>query len=152
VTPATALPFGTALALAQRTLTAPLAAILDTEGLTMPQWFTLNALGLRGPAPIETLAALLATNGLDDAAAREAVATLETAGLVHTAAGLASLTAAGTARYAGLRDRIGRVSAYVAERFGAARTEAARALLQEIAETDPAELTSRTSPRRPAAG
>src|SRR5689334_1587909 len=111
------LPFGTALALAQRTLSAPLAAVLGAEHVAMLEWFTLNALGLRGPTRVEALAELLATNGLDDAAARDHVAGLERGGLVETADGVVSLTPAGRTRYTELRDRIGRVTTRIFEQF-----------------------------------
>lgn len=135
------LPFGTALALAQRTLSAPLAAILATENLGMPEWFTLNALGLRGTTRTEVLADLLATNGLDAPATRELVAAMENCGLVEVRAGVVSLTPAGTARYANLRARISPATTRIFEQFGADRVESARRLLQEIADTDPQELT-----------
>jgi hypothetical protein len=60
------LPFGTALALAQRYLSRQLNQTIDACGLPAVEWFTLNALGLRGPTlPTATLADLSATNGLD---------------------------------------------------------------------------------------
>jgi hypothetical protein len=135
------LPFGTALALAQRTLSAPLAAVLGAEHVEMRDWFTLNALGLRGPTRLEVLVDLLATNGLDAAAARDLVAGLEHAGLVVVDDGVVSLTASGTARYTHLRDRIGLVTTRIFEQFAAERVETARDLLQEIAEIDPDELS-----------
>ena len=142
--PAPGLPFGTALALAQRTLSAPLAAVLEEERLPMLEWFTLNALGLRGTMPIDVVTGLLAGNGLDAPAARDLVADLEASGLVELHTGAVSLTDAGVARYTHARDRINEVTARVFEPFGAARVEAARILLQEIAYTDPEELTTRS--------
>jgi hypothetical protein len=144
VAQATKLPFGTALALAQRTLTAPLAAVLSAENLGMREWFTLNALGLRGSTRMEVLADLLATNGLDDSAARDLVAAMETSGLVEVRGSVVSLTQAGTTRYTSLRDRIGQVTTRIFEPFDAERVETARGLLQEIADTDPEELTRRS--------
>jgi hypothetical protein len=139
----TKLPFGTALALAQRTLTAPLAVVLRTEGLDMPEWFTLNALGLRGAAHMEVLADLLSTNGLDTAAAQNLVTAMKNAGLVEVNDGLVTLTSAGITRYTSLRDRIKLISNRVFEQFDPVRVETARALLQEIADIDPEELTRR---------
>jgi hypothetical protein len=107
----------------------------------MRDWFTLNALGLRGPTRLEVLVDLLATNGLDAAAARDLVAGLEHAGLVVVDDGVVSLTASGTARYTHLRDRIGLVTTRIFEQFAAERVETARDLLQEIAEIDPDELS-----------
>jgi hypothetical protein len=141
---ATNLPFGTALALAQRTLSAPLAAVLRTEHLGMREWFTLNGLGLRGSTRMEVLADLLATNGLDAAAARDLVAGMENSGLVEVRGGVVSLTQAGTARYTSLRDRISQVTTRIFERFDAERVETTRGLLEEIAEIDPEELTRRS--------
>jgi hypothetical protein len=138
------LPFGTALALAQRTLSAPLAAVLGDEHVEMREWFTLNALGLRGPTRIEVLADLLATNGLDAAAARDLVGGLERSGLVAVDEGVVSLTSSGADRYAHLRDRIGLVTTRIFEQFDAERVEVARDLLQEIADIDPDELTRRS--------
>ena len=145
MTQATRLPFGTALALAQRTLTAPLAAVLGRENLGMREWFTLNALGLRGATRMEVLAGLLATNGLDASAARDLVAAMEDSGLVEVRGGVVSLTQAGTARYTSLRDRIGQVTTRIFEQFDAERVEIARGLLQEIADIDPEELTRRSA-------
>jgi DNA-binding MarR family transcriptional regulator len=141
---ATKLPFGTALALAQRTLSAPLAAVLSTENLGMREWFTLNALGLRGSTRMEVLADLLATNGLDASAARDLVAAMENSGLVDVRAGVVTLTRAGTALYTSLRDRISQVTTRIFERFDAERVETTRGLLQEIAGIDPEELTRRS--------
>ncbi|MFC4999347.1 hypothetical protein ACFPIJ_16040 [Dactylosporangium cerinum] len=118
--------------------------MLDAEGLTMPAWFTLNALGLQGPTPTEALSNLLATNGLDTAAVAELLAALADAGLVDVDDGVASLTTAGTARYTQLRDRIGAVTTRIFERFDAADVETARRLLQQIAQTDPDRLIDRT--------
>jgi len=141
MTQAIRLPFGTALALAQRTLAAPLAAVLGAANVTMPQWFTLNALGLRGSTPVEVLSNLLATNGLDPAAVQELLTTLGSAGLVDVRDGVGSLTTTGTARYTELRDRIDVVTKRIFEQFDAARVETAHRLLQEIAEIDPEQLT-----------
>jgi DNA-binding MarR family transcriptional regulator len=135
------LPFGTALALAQRTITAPLDGIREAERTTAPAWFTLIALAMRGPSTADALAGLLATNGLDRTAVGDLLATMERDGLVEVDDGAVALTAAGTARHAHLRDRIGAIAARVAERFGPDRVEAARELLQEIAETDPREIS-----------
>ncbi|MFB9443482.1 hypothetical protein Dvina_40945 [Dactylosporangium vinaceum] len=115
-------------------------AVLNAEDVTMPQWFTLNALGLHGPTPAPVLSGLLATNGLDPAAVQDLLTTLEGAGLIEHD-GVVSLTTAGTARYAELRDRIDVVTTRIFERFDEARVESARILLQEIAETDPEQLT-----------
>ncbi|MFI5909376.1 MarR family winged helix-turn-helix transcriptional regulator [Dactylosporangium sp. NPDC051541] len=145
MTHASSLPFGTALALAQRVLTASLSAALDTENVTMPQWFTLNALGLRGSTSTQVLSNLLATNGLDPAAVQELLTTLDRAGLVEVRDGVVLLTTAGAARHAGLRDRIDLVTSRIFERFDEARVEIARSLLQEIAETDPEQLTHRSA-------
>lgn len=141
---ATKLPFGTALALAQRTLSAPLAAVLSTENLGMREWFTLNALGIRGSTRMEVLADLLATNGLDASAARDLVVAMENSGLVEVRGSVVSLTQAGTARYTSLRDRISQVTTRIFEQFDAERVETARGLLQEIADTDPEELARRS--------
>jgi DNA-binding MarR family transcriptional regulator len=143
MTPAT-LPFGTALALAQRTLTAPLAAVLDSENTTMPAWFTLNALGLRGSTPTAILSDLLATNGLDAAAVQSLLNELSNSGFLDIRDDVASLTEAGTTRYTQLRDRINAVTTRIFEQFDAARVETARSLLQDIAQTDPEQLTRHT--------
>src|SRR4051794_19568202 len=131
MTQATRLPFGTALALAQRTLAAPLAAVLSAEDTTMPEWFTLNALGLRGSTPVGVVSNLLATNGLDAAAVRELLGALGSAGLVEERDGVVSLTTAGATRYARLRDRIDVVTTRIFEQFDVARVEITRGLLQE---------------------
>lgn len=140
MTRATRMPFGTALALAQRVLTAPLAAVLGAEGMAMPAWFTLNALGLRGPSPVEVLSGLLATNGLDEPAVRGLLGELSRSGLVEDHDGVVSLTADGTARYTEMRDRIGTVTTRIFAQFDPARVETARSLLEEIAQIDPDQL------------
>jgi hypothetical protein len=144
MTPATKLPFGTALALAQRVLTAPLAAVLSAEDMAMPTWFTLNALGLRGPSPVEVLSDLLATNGLDEPAVRSLLNELTDSGLLEESDRVVSLTADGTARYTHMRDRIETVTTRIFEQFDAIRVETARSLLQDIAQTDPDQLTLRS--------
>src|SRR4051812_25012198 len=128
MTQASRLPFGTALALAQRTLAAPLAAVLSAEDVTMPQWFTLNALGLRGSIPVEVVSQLLATNGLDATAVQELLTTLNSAELIDVRDGVVSPTTAGTARYTELRDRIDVVTMRIFEQFDSARVETTRSL------------------------
>ncbi|WP_426503388.1 MarR family winged helix-turn-helix transcriptional regulator [Dactylosporangium sp. McL0621] len=147
MTSSTRLPFGTALALAQRTLAAPLTAVLQAERVSPPEWFALNALGLRGPSPVAALAALLATNGLDAAAVDGLLAGLARSGTVELHDGAAGLTPAGAARYAELRDRIGAVTTRIFAQFDPDRVETARGLLEEIAALDPDELTRRTVAR-----
>jgi hypothetical protein len=144
MSPRSPLPFGTALALAQRTLTAPLAAVLETENLGMLEWFILNTLGLRGPTPVDVLADLLATNGQDASATQKLTTALARSGLITVNGSMASLTQAGTTRYATLRTRIDQVTARIFEQFDAQQVETARSLLQEIADTDPNELTRRS--------
>jgi DNA-binding MarR family transcriptional regulator len=144
MTQATRLPFGTALALAQRVLAAPLAAVLNAEGMAMPVWFTLNALGLQGPSPVEALSGLLATNGLSDPAVRSLLGELADAELVDEREGVVSLTASGAARYTQMRDRIETVTIRIFEQFDATSVETTRSLLQEIAQTDPDQLTRRS--------
>jgi DNA-binding MarR family transcriptional regulator len=144
MTQATRLPFGTALALAQRVLAVPLAAVLSAEAMTMPTWFTLNALGLRGPTSVEVLSTLLATNGLDHPAVLGLLGELTDSGLVEERDRVVSLTADGTARYTHMRDRIETVSTRIFEQFDPIRVETTRSLLQEIAQTDPDQLTLRS--------
>jgi DNA-binding MarR family transcriptional regulator len=109
----------------------------------MPQWFTLNSLGLRGAARIEALADLLATNGLDAADTANLVAAMNTAGLVEADSGMVALTPAGANRYAEVRDRINLVTGRIFEQFDADRVETTHSLLQDLADTDPEELTRR---------
>ena len=141
--PSPELPFGTALALAQRTLTAPLIAILADEDIEMPAWFTLNALGLRGSAPVPILAGLLRPNGLDEDQAGRLFASLSAAGLVEQVDGGVSLTPSGRSRYEALRDRITAAGSRLFAAFEPERVEDARRLLQQIAESDPQELVAR---------
>jgi hypothetical protein len=144
MTQANRLPFGTALALAQRVLAAPLAALLSAEEMAMPSWFALNALGLRGPTSVAVLSDLLATNGLDALAVENLLNELSNSGLVDIHNGVVSLTSGGAARYAEVRARVDSVTARIFERFDATRVETARSLLQEIAQTDPEQLTRRS--------
>ena len=60
------LPFGTAMALAERNLRGPLIRILTEEDLEPGAWFTLNALGLRGGTSTTTVKELLFSSGYDD--------------------------------------------------------------------------------------
>ena len=135
------LPFGTAIALAQRTLTTSLHEVLGSDGLADVEWFALNALGLRGSElPVDDLAALLATNGLDRPHVEALLDDLAGRGLVERTASDVRLTEDGRVRYAGVQKRIALRSAEVFGRFDAARVEDARALLQEIAELDDEQL------------
>jgi hypothetical protein len=102
--------------------------------------------GLRGPSPVDTLSGLLATNGLDDPAVRGLLDELGAGGLVEERDGVVSLTADGTARYTHLRDRLETVTTRIFEDYDATRVETARSLLQEIAQTDPDQLTRRSVP------
>ena len=144
MTSATDLPFGTALALAQRVLTAPLTAVLAAERLSAPEWFTLNALGLRGTTRQEELAGLLATNGLDAAAVDALITGMERSGLLVASPHGVTLSPSGSVRYAAVRDRMGGVTTRIFARFEPQRVETARALLTEIATLDPDELTRRS--------
>jgi hypothetical protein len=55
-----------------------------------------------------------------------------------------SLTAGGAAGYTQMRDRIETVTIRIFEQFDATRVETTRSLLQEIAQTDPDQLTRRS--------
>jgi len=136
------LPFGTAMALAERNLRGPLIQILTEEDLEPGAWFTLNALGLRGATPTTTVKALLSTNGYDDASVDALLARLAAGGLIEDGDEQLRLTAAGVERYASVSDRIGAATRRVFSIFDAAQVETARAVLQQIAETDPATIAA----------
>ena len=136
------LPFGTAMALAERNLRGPLIQILTEEDLEPGAWFTLNALGLRGATPTTTVKALLSTNGYDDASVDALLARLAAGGLIEDSDELLRLTAAGVERYASVSDRIGAATRRVFSLFDATQVETARAVLQQIAETDPATIAA----------
>ena len=145
------LPFGTAMALAERNLRGPLLRILAEENLGPGAWFTLNALGLRGPIPAATVKELLGTNGYDGPGVDALLARLAADGLVEVGEQV-RLTPAGAERYRALRDRIGKVTGRVFSLFDATRVETARALLQQIAETDPATINAAAFEETPAYG
>jgi DNA-binding MarR family transcriptional regulator len=131
------LPFGTALALAQRYLARQLNQTIDACGLPAVEWFTLNALGLRGPTLLTaTLADLLASNGLDRAAVDTLLADMAGRGLVDATAAATTLTVAGRARFEEVRDALAANGRQTFSRLDADKVESARALLQEIAELD----------------
>jgi DNA-binding MarR family transcriptional regulator len=134
------LPFGTAMALAERNLRGPLTRILTEEDLEPGAWFTLNALGLRGATQTTTVKELLSTSGYDHPRADALLARLAAVGLIEDSDELLRLTPAGAERYASVRDRIGTATARVFSLFDATRVETARALLQQLAETDPATI------------
>lgn len=135
------LPFGTAVALAQRTLTQPLMTILAEKGLEPGAWFTLHALGLRGGTLSAKVATdLLATNGYDEAAADELYDRLAASGDITVGEGALSLTGTGSDHYASVRDHIDTVTRRIFDQFDADRVELARAFLQELAELDQEEL------------
>lgn len=136
MTPPT-LPFGTAMALAERNLRGPLQRILADEALDPGAWFTLNALGLRGPTPRYFLRAMLGTNGYDERGADELISVLAAWGLVEGDDDALRLTDAGAERYAAVSGRIGEVTRRIFTLFDATQVESARALMQQIAETDP---------------
>ena len=122
------LPFGTAMALAERNLRGPLIQILTEEDLEPGAWFTLNALGLRGATPKTSVDSLLAR--------------LAAVGLVEDGDELLRLTPAGAERYASVSDRIGTATRRVFSLFDATQVETARTLLEQIAETDPATIAA----------
>lgn len=131
------LPFGTALALAQRYLARQFTRTIDACGLPPVEWFTLNGLALRGSAlPIVTIADLLATNGLDRAAVDALLADMAGRGLIETTAETVTLTSAGHARYEEVRDALDADGQDTFGRLDAERVETTRALLQQIAELD----------------
>ncbi|MGY4771634.1 MarR family winged helix-turn-helix transcriptional regulator [Kribbella sp. CWNU-51] len=136
------LPFGTAIALAERNLRGPLAQILTEEDLEPGAWFTLNALGLRGAIPTTTVRELLSSSGYDDASVDALLARLATVGLIEDGNELLRLTPAGAERYASVGDRIGTATRRVFSLFDATQVETARTLLQQIAETDPATIAA----------
>ena len=146
------LPFGTAMALAERNLRGPLLRILSEEHLEPGAWFTLNALGLRGPTPVATVKELLSTNGYDDPGVDALLGRLAADGLVEIRDERLHLTPAGAERYRALKDRIGTATGRVFSLFDATRVETARALLQQIAETDPATINAAAFEEAPAYG
>ena len=146
------LPFGTAMALAERNLRGPLLRILTDEDLEPGAWFTLNALGLRGAMPAATVKELLSTNGYDGPGVDALLARLAADGLVEVRDERLRLTPAGAERYTALRDRIGEATGRVFSLFDATRVETARALLQQIAETDPATINAVAFGELPAYG
>lgn len=135
------LPFGTAMALAERNLRGPLQRILAEEALEPGAWFTMNALGLRGHTPRHALRGLLGTNGYDDRGADELITALATWGLVEGDDDALRLTDTGTERYTAVSARIGEASRRIFTLFDAAQVESARVLLQQIAETDPRSIS-----------
>ena len=131
------LPFGTALALAQRYLARQFTQTITSCGLPAVEWFTLNALGLRGPTlPVATLTDLSATNGLDAAAVNALLADMAGRGLAERAGGTVTLTVAGKARYEEVRVALDADARGTFSRLDAEQVETARALLQQIAELD----------------
>jgi DNA-binding MarR family transcriptional regulator len=130
------------MALAERNLRGPLLRILTEEDLEPGAWFTLNALGLRGATPPSTIKELLFTSGYDDPGVDALLARLAADGLIDGGDERLRLTPAGAELYTALRDRIGTVTGRVFSLFDASRVETARALLQQIAETDPATITA----------
>lgn len=146
------LAFGTAMALAERNLRGPLLRILSEEDLEPGAWFTLNALGLRGAIPAATVKELLSTNGYDGPGVDALLSRLAADGLIIEVGEQVRLTPAGAERYAALRDKIGKVTNRVFSLFDATRVETARALLQQIAETDPATINAVAFEETPAYG
>ena len=134
------LPFGTAMALAERNLRGPLIRILTEEDLEPGAWFTLNALGLRGAIPTTTVQELLSTSGYDHPSADALLARLAAVGLIEDSDGLLRLTPSGAERYTCVSDRIGAATGRVFSLFDATQVETARALLQQLAESDPATI------------
>lgn len=134
------LPFGTAMALAERTLRGPLVRILAEEQLEAGGWFTLNALGLRGVTPRAALMQLLSTNATDAAATEQLLSRLAADGLIeHGDRGL-RLTPAGRQRFDSISGRIEAASRRIFGLFDENQVEATRALLQQIAEVEPATI------------
>jgi hypothetical protein len=134
------LPFGTAMALAERNLRGPLVRILAEEELEAGAWFTVNALGLRGAAPRAVLKQLLSTNGYDEANAEALLSRLATDALVENSEGWLRLTPIGRERFDSISGRIRDVTRRIFGLFDPTRVETTRALLQQIAEVDPATI------------
>ena len=134
----TTLPFGTAMALAERNLRQPLVRILAEEQLAANEWFTINALGLRGAMPRVVLKDLLSTNGNDAADVEVLLSGLATDALVEDGDdGRLRLTSGGRQRFDSISDRVAAVTGRIFGLFDASQVEATRALLQQIAEVDP---------------
>ena len=90
-----------------------------------------------GATPTTTVKELLSTSGYDRASVDALLARLAADGLIEDGDELLRLTPAGAERYASVSDRIGTATRRVFSLFDATRVETARALLQQIAETDP---------------
>lgn len=134
------LPFGTAMALAERTLRGPLVRILAEEQLEPGGWFTLNALGLRGVTPRAALMQLLSTNATDAAATEQLLSRLAADGLIEQGDRGLRLTSTGRQRFDSISGRIEAASRRIFGLFDENQVEATRALLQQIAEVEPATI------------
>jgi DNA-binding MarR family transcriptional regulator len=144
------LPFGTAMALAERNLRGPLSRILTEQHLEPGAWFTLNALGLRGEVAASALKGMLSTNGYDPPSADNLIGGLSSDGLIQQSGKQLQLTPAGSERYAAVRDQIATVTARIFSLYDATKVETARTVLQQIAETDPTTIEAVAFDQAPA--
>ncbi|HEY3880248.1 MAG TPA: hypothetical protein VGM12_16765 [Trebonia sp.] len=124
--------FGTALAFAERTLTATLRAHLAERGVAPETWYALRLMGSRGPqVPRESLSRDLAGSRSLGTSAADVLARLEAGGLIRGDAYL-DLTAEGEALYRDLREYVTRPAFALLSQFDAADVETTIRTIQAI--------------------
>jgi DNA-binding MarR family transcriptional regulator len=129
------LPFGTALAFAERALTASLKAFLAERDVTPHTWYALNVTARRGPLPVDALRSdLEQARDASPASVRELLDRLASDGLIDLGSGEATLTADGEALYRSLRDAIAARTARLLEPFDPSEVEATIRVLRTLAE------------------
>ena len=142
--PAAYAQFGYTLAFAERTLTAVLRQHLAEHGTEPETWYALQLLATRGPALDRTTlcAELASSRTLDADSARELLARLETAGLIHGGATI-SLTAEGQALHHSLSEYVAVPRIRLLSQFSADDIDTTVRTLQAIAERAREETASR---------
>jgi DNA-binding MarR family transcriptional regulator len=135
IVPAAYAQFGYTLAFAERTLSAVLREHLAERGTEPETWYALQLLATRGPALDRTTLSreLAGSRTLDAGSARELLARLEAAGLIHGGATV-SLTATGQALHHSLSEYVAAPRIRLLSQFSADDIDTTVRTLQAIAE------------------
>ena len=135
IVPAAYAQFGYTLAFAERTLSAVLREHLAERGTEPETWYALQLLATRGPALDRTTLSreLAGSRTLDADSARELLARLEAAGLIHGGATV-SLTAEGQALHQRLSEYVAVPRIRLLSQFSVDDIDTTVRTLQAIAE------------------
>ncbi len=142
--PAAYAQFGYTLAFAERTLSTVLREHLAERGTEPETWYALQLIATRGPAPTRTTLSeeLASSRTLDADSARELLAGLAVAGLIHGGATI-SLTAEGQALQHSLSEYVAALRVRLLSQFSLDDIDTTVRTLQAIAERAEEESAAR---------